>query len=139
VPLIRIDLNDHFSATARRAIADAVHRSVVDVLEIPEGDRFQIISVHATGDVIALDAGLNFDRSTDVVVIQIFTQRGRSTDAKQRLFAEVARQLARLGVHGEDVVIALIENGPDDWSFGFGSAQYVTGELPVPNAQEFTT
>jgi phenylpyruvate tautomerase PptA (4-oxalocrotonate tautomerase family) len=138
MPLVRIDLNGHHSSTARRAIADAIHRGIVNVLEIPEADRFQVISTHAAGDLIALDAGLAFDRSPDVVVIQIFTQRGRSVDTKSRLFAEITRQLAGVGIGGQDVFIGLTENGPEDWSFGFGAAQYVTGELAVPRASVTT-
>lgn len=134
MPLVRIDLNDHHSSAARRGIADSIHRGVVNVLEIPEADRFQIITTHAAGDLIAMDAGLDFDRSPDVVVIQIFTQRGRSADTKSRLFAEIARQLAGFGIRGQDVFIGLNENGPEDWSFGFGASQYMTGELAVPRA-----
>jgi phenylpyruvate tautomerase PptA (4-oxalocrotonate tautomerase family) len=132
MPLVRIDVNDHYDSAARCAIADAIHRAVVNVLEIPEADRFQIITSHAAGDLIALDAGLDFDRSPDVVVIQIFTQRGRSAETKSRLFAEIARLLAGFGIRGQDVFIGLNENGPEDWSFGFGAAQYLTGELAVP-------
>jgi hypothetical protein len=65
-------------------------------------------------------------------MIQIFTQRGRSDDTKQRLYAAINSALAAVGVAGEDVFIGYVENGPQDWSFGFGTAQYLTGELGVP-------
>jgi hypothetical protein len=65
-------------------------------------------------------------------VIQIFTQEGRTQGAKERLFAAVAQNLADAGVPGEDVFIGYVENTAGDWSFGFGRAQYVTGELAVP-------
>jgi hypothetical protein len=65
-------------------------------------------------------------------MIQIFTQEGRSQQAKEGLFAAVAQNLAAAGVPGEDVFIGYVENGAGDWSFGFGRAQYVTGELAVP-------
>ncbi|MGN6869929.1 MAG: tautomerase family protein, partial [Solirubrobacteraceae bacterium] len=67
-----------------------------------------------------------------VVMIQVFTQEGRSQGAKERLFAAVAQNLADAGVPGEDVFIGYVENGAGDWSFGFGRAQYMTGELAVP-------
>jgi hypothetical protein len=44
----------------------------------------------------------------------------------------VAAKLAGLGIAGEDVFIGYVENTAGDWSFGFGRAQYVTGELAVP-------
>lgn len=80
------------------------------------------------------DAGLGFDRSEGVVVIQIFTQEGRSSEAKQELYARIAEKLGQVGIAGEDVFIGYVENTFYDWSFGFGVAQYVTGELGVPKA-----
>jgi Tautomerase enzyme len=132
MPLVRIDVVDHHSPQQLRDIADAVHRAVVDVLGIPERDRFQIITTHRPEEVIALDAGLGFDRSPNVVMIQIFTQGGRSIETKQCLFGAIAEQLATVGIEGPDVFVGIVENGAQDWSFGFGKAQYLTGELAVP-------
>ncbi len=131
MPLVRID---HSSArTNPGQIAAAVHEAIVAVYGIPDRDRFHVITAHPAAAIVAEDAGLGFDR-TDPVVIQIFTQRGRTDDAKQRLYAEIARRLDAVGVAGEDVFIGYVENGPQDWSFGFGRAQYLTGELAVPEA-----
>jgi hypothetical protein len=66
-------------------------------------------------------------------VIQVFTQRGRTDEAKTALYAAIHDALAAVGVASEDVFIGYVENGPQDWSFGFGRAQYVTGELGVPS------
>lgn len=134
MPLIRIDLVKGRSEAQVRAVADAVHAAVVEVLAIPERDRFQIITEHEAGRIVALDAGLGFARSDDTVMIQIFTQTGRSTEAKQRLYAAIAASLAQVGVAGEDVFIGYVENSPADWSFGFGRAQYVEGDLGIPAA-----
>ncbi|GAS95948.1 probable 4-oxalocrotonate tautomerase [Mycolicibacterium canariasense] len=134
MPLVRIDIVDHRTPEQIRAIADAVHRAVVDVLGIPERDRFQIVTTHRPGEIVALDAGLGFDRSPDVVMIHIFTQAGRSDTTKRDLFARIAERLAGVGVDGRDVFVGITENGAQDWSFGFGKAQYLTGELAVPSS-----
>ena len=131
MPLVRIDLEETRSADEAAKIASAIHLAIVDTYGIPERDRFQIINRHGAGSIIAQDAGLGFDR-TSPVMIQIFTQRGRSSDLKQMLYARIAETLAGVGVAGEDVFIGYVENGPEDWSFGFGAAQYTTGELAVP-------
>lgn len=65
-------------------------------------------------------------------MIQIFTQIGRDQTAKTALFDKITSELSRVGVDGADVFIGYVENGARDWSFGFGRAQYVTGELAVP-------
>ncbi|MGW4822985.1 tautomerase family protein [Streptomyces sp. NPDC004227] len=132
MPLVRIDLIRGRRRDELRAIADATHRALVDVLGIPERDRFQLITEHDADHVIALDAGLGFTRTDRLVLIQIFTQAGRTTEVKQRVFQAVADQLGHLGIGGEDVFVSIVENGPQDWSFGFGRAQYTEGALPVP-------
>jgi phenylpyruvate tautomerase PptA (4-oxalocrotonate tautomerase family) len=134
MPLVRIDLVKGRSEDQIRAVADAVHTAVVEVLAIPERDRFQIVTEHEAGRIVALDAGLGFERSDDRVIIQIFTQGGRSTEVKQRLYATIAASLERVGVSGEDVFIGYVENSAADWSFGFGRAQYVEGDLEIPAA-----
>ncbi|KJL24307.1 hypothetical protein RL72_01798 [Microbacterium azadirachtae] len=129
MPLVRIDHTE--SRTNSAEIAAAIHDAIVAVYGIPERDRFQVVTTRPATTIIAEDAGLGFER-TDPVIIQIFTQRGRATVTKQQLYAEIARRLEGVGVAGEDVFIGYVENGPQDWSFGFGRAQYVTGELAVP-------
>ncbi|MEY4424021.1 MAG: hypothetical protein RLZZ258_1124 [Actinomycetota bacterium] len=130
MPLVRIDLLAPRSHEHAREIADAIHRSIVSEYGIPASDRFQILNF--ADEVIAEDAGLGFNRSRDVVMIQIFTQRGRTVEAKQSLYAALAQNLGHIGIEPEDVFIGYFENGPEDWSFGFGRAQYMTGELKIP-------
>lgn len=134
MPLVRIDLVTGRSREQVRSIADAIHTAIVDEYGIPERDRFQIITEHPAQQIIAEDAGLGFDRTEGVVMIQVFTQGGRTDEAKQSLYAAVHDRLVEVGVASEDVFIGYVENGPQDWSFGFGRAQYVTGELGVPSA-----
>ena len=134
MPLVRIDLMTGRTPEQIIAIADAIHEAIVDVYGIPPRDRFQVINELPAGRIIAQDAGLGFERSGGGVMIQIFTQRGRTDDAKQALYARIASGLEAVGVAGEDVFIGYVENGPQDWSFGFGRAQYLTGELGVPDA-----
>lgn len=65
MPLVRIDLIRGRRIDEVRAVADATHRALVDVLDIPERDRFQIITEHDADHIIALDSrpGLGAHRS----------------------------------------------------------------------------
>ncbi|QYF72585.1 tautomerase family protein [Cryobacterium sp. PAMC25264] len=134
MPLVRIDLVEGRDATQIQAIGDALQDTLVQVYELPERDRFQIVTEHPTGRMVALDVGLSFERSEQLVIIQIFTQAGRSDEAKQAFFAALTANLAAVGVAQADVVIGFVENSPADWSFGFGRAQYLTGELKRPGS-----
>ncbi|WP_026534120.1 tautomerase family protein [Arthrobacter sp. H14] len=132
MPLVRIDVNAGRDAVELEAISDRIHAAIVDEYGIPGRDLFHIVSEHPAGQIRAQDAGLGFDRSSGVVMIQIFTQTGRSQESKTGLFTRIADELGEVGIAGEDVFIGYVENSPGDWSFGFGRAQYVTGELGVP-------
>jgi phenylpyruvate tautomerase PptA (4-oxalocrotonate tautomerase family) len=131
MPLVRIDLAEGRAPGAALAIADAVHAALVAACRIPETDRFQVVTERPATTIIAHDAGLGFQRHLPVI-IQIFTQRGRSEETKQRLYAEIAQRLETVGVIGADILISYFENGPTDWSLAFGRAQFMTGELALP-------
>ena len=133
MPLIRIDLLDGREPSQVVQITDAIHKAIVAEYGIPQRDRFQIITEKKSGHIVAEDAGLGFERSSRIIIIiQIFTQRGRSVEAKQHLYAAIASQLLELEIPGEDIFIGYVENGPEDWSFSHGRAQYMTGELSIP-------
>lgn len=133
MPLVRIDVNQGRSPEELTALSRAIHDAILAEYGIPERDYFHILTEHAQGQIVAQDAGLGFERSPGVVMIQIFTQGGRSQASKSSLFGAIAKGLARVGVPGEDVFVGYVENSPGDWSFGFGRSQYVTGELAVPS------
>ncbi|KHL03880.1 tautomerase family protein [Sinomonas humi] len=132
MPLVRIDVNAGRAPEQLSRLSQAIHDAILAEYRIPERDYFHVITEHAPGQIVAQDAGLGFDRSAGVVMVQIFTQGGRSQEAKEGLFAAIAGNLADAGVPGEDVFIGYVENGAGDWSFGFGRAQYMTGELGIP-------
>ena len=132
MPLVRIDVNRGRTPEQLTELSKRIHDAILAEYGIPERDYFHILTEHPVGQIFAQDAGLGFERTSGVVMIQIFTQGGRSQEAKQRLFAAVADKLAEVGIAGEDVFIGYVENTAGDWSFGFGRAQYVTGELAVP-------
>jgi hypothetical protein len=48
---------------------------------------------------------------------------------KQRLYQRITAELSVVGVEPNDVFISYVENTAADWSFGFGKAQFVIGEL----------
>ncbi len=133
MPLVRIDVNQGRTPDQLRGLSQGIHAAIVGEYGIPERDYFHVLTEHPAGQIVAQDAGLGFERTPDVVMIQIFTQAGRSQATKQSLFAAIAEKLAAVGVAGEDVFIGYVENGAGDWSFGFGQAQYITGELGVPS------
>jgi 4-oxalocrotonate tautomerase len=125
VPLVRIDLVAGKPAHYRRTIGDVVYQVMVDTMNVPKNDRFQVISERPAVDLVADRNYLGIDRTDDCVIIQVTLNQGRSLDQKKAFFKAVADGLHdRLKLRREDVVINLVEVAKENWSFGNGVAQY---------------
>ncbi len=128
MPLVRIDVQAGRSPEQVRHIADAVQEVMLAEFAAPPRDRYQIITEHPVGHIIAEDTGLGIERTDGVVVVQIF-QQGRSQQQKVAAYAALAERLAECDVLPGDLIVSVVGNKPEDWSFGHGRAQFLTGEL----------
>jgi phenylpyruvate tautomerase PptA (4-oxalocrotonate tautomerase family) len=129
VPLVRIEVQQGRSNEDLLRLADVVQEVMRDLFAAPPGDRYQVITEHPVGHVIAEDSGLGFRRTEDVVVLQIFSQ-GRSVQQKTAAYEELALRLEKeCGLSPSDLIVSMVENERSDWSFGEGRAQFLTGEL----------
>jgi 4-oxalocrotonate tautomerase len=128
MPLVRIAFREGKSPQYRQAVANEVHRALVEAASVPELDRFQILTEHSSGDLIYDPNYLEIKRTDDIVMIQI-TLNQRTQPVKVALYKAIADRLAKNpGVRPEDVLISLVPVSPEDWSFGNGKAQYVKTE-----------
>ncbi len=126
MPLVRISLRAGRSEADRRAIGDAVHQALVETMEVPPDDRFQIITEHGPDGLIFDPNYLGIARSDGLVMIQVALRSGRTVAMKQALYRRIAELLRdAVGLRPEDAFITLAENELADWSFGRGEAQYV--------------
>ncbi len=125
MPLVRIDLRRGKSPDYRRAIADGVYQAMRETFDVPEEDRFVIITERDSADVIYSANYLGIAHSDNLVIIQITASDTRTVQQKKALFARIAEQLTKNpGVRKEDVFINLVEVKKENWSFGDGIAQY---------------
>ena len=125
MPLTRISLRRGKPAAYRKAILDGVYLAMRETFNVPEDDRFMLISEHDADDFSYGAGYLGIRRSDDLVIIQLTVSNTRTLAQKQALFARIAERLTRdPGVRPEDVFINLVEVKPENWSFGHGVAQY---------------
>lgn len=111
------------------ALLDATHDVVVEVFEVPERDRYQLVQEYQPGRFVLQDTGLGIERTDRVVLLQI-ASRPRGEEAKQSFYRVLAERLQeRCGIASSDLIVTIAENTDADWSFGLGRAQFLTGEL----------
>jgi hypothetical protein len=84
MPFVRIDLRRGKSADYRKTLGDIVYQAMRDVINVPENDKFQVITEHAP-DELNISAGyLGHRYSDDIILIQITLSIGRSVELKKR-------------------------------------------------------
>ncbi|CAH1192288.1 tautomerase family protein [Paenibacillus sp. JJ-223] len=129
MPLLRFDVIEGRSPEEMKKLLDAAHYAMVEAFRVPMRDRYQIVHQHAPHEMIIEDTGLGFERTNQVIVISVVSKE-RTPEQKERLYKLLAERLQQeCGIAPSDVMVSIVENGTGDWSFGFGRAQFLTGEL----------
>ncbi|MDT2658401.1 tautomerase family protein [Enterococcus hulanensis] len=129
MPLMKIDMIKGRNEDEIKEILDISYQVMLETFHAPEGDRYQIVTQHEPLEMQILDTGLGFER-TDQVIVFSLTTRPRTSEEKQNFYSQLVKELEdQLGIKPEDVMINLTVNSDEDWSFGFGRAQFLTGEL----------
>ncbi len=125
MPLVRIDFKQGKAPEYGKQIGEVVHQAMVETLNVPKDDLFQVIAQHAQSEMQFDRDYLGIHRSDDCVFVQITLNGGRTVEMKQRFYKTVADGLhATLQLRREDVLINLVEVTKENWSFGNGEAQY---------------
>lgn len=110
-------------------LLDTAHEAMVRTFKVPQGDRYEILTEHAPSHLKALDTGLGIPRTEKFVLLHVVS-RPRGREAKVAFYENLCADLqAKCGIAPSDVMISFTENGDEDWSFGHGRAQFLTGEL----------
>lgn len=125
MPITRISLRRGKSPQYRKAILDSVYEAMRETFDVPEDDRFMMVTEHDDDGLVFSAHYLGIDRSDDLVIIQLTVSNTRTVDQKKALFRRIAERLAQSpGLRPQDVFINLVEVAKENWSFGHGEAQY---------------
>lgn len=125
MPLVRIDLAKGKSAEHRKAIGEIIYTAMIETINVPADDKFQVITEHAPEDLNFPKSYLGIEYSKDIVFIQVTLNGGRTVEMKKAFYKRIAADLhAQLNIRREDVFINLVEVAKENWSFGNGVAQY---------------
>lgn len=113
-----------FSRERKIAIGNALNRSLVEALNIPEGDRFVIISEHADDELFIDPTFMEMSRTPEAMIITVLLGAHRPLAEKKALMATIAKLLHEAAdVSPEDVFVAIVPVPNENFSFGRGVAQ----------------
>lgn len=125
MPFVHISLRAGKPPAYRQAICDGIYQAMRETFNVPEDDQFMTVSGHEATDFRYGASYLNVARSDNLVYIQITANATRSVEQKKALYQCIARRLGESpGVRAEDVFVNIVEVAPENWSIGYGLAQY---------------
>lgn len=124
MPLLHISLRAGKPAAYRQAIFDGLYRAMRETLNVPEDDQFMTITEHDPAN-FRTGTGYGVARSQDVVYIQITVFDSRTAEQKKALYRRIAELLGENpGIRPEDVFVQVLDAPKENWSVGFGLAQF---------------
>lgn len=129
MPLLYFNVLEGRTDAELKTMLDAAHRAMLAAFKVPERDRYQIVNEYKPSRMVVEDTGLGIPRSDKAVVVQVIS-RPRGKEAKQTFYRLLTEELqASCGIAPSDVMVSVIENTDEDWSFGLGRAQFLEGDL----------
>jgi len=125
MPLTHISLRAGKPDAYRQAIFDSLYRALRETFDVPEDNQFMTIREHDAADFRFGANYLGIERSDDLVFIQITVNNTRTVEQKKALFRRIAELLGESpGIRPEDVFVSIVEVAKENWSLGYGLAQY---------------
>ncbi|HEX9469928.1 MAG TPA: tautomerase family protein [Bradyrhizobium sp.] len=115
MPLVNISLRKGATLARRRAIADSIHQAMMNALEIPADDRFQLVHEHSPENMIQDRTFFGVERSENSVFIQIVINH-RDVSQKKKMCELIVENLGKdPGIRKEDVFIGIVEVPQENW------------------------
>jgi phenylpyruvate tautomerase PptA (4-oxalocrotonate tautomerase family) len=111
MPVVRVSIYKGKSKEHKKAILDGVHEAFVEAFRNPDDDRNQML--------VEFDPE-NFERrpgrTDNFTIVEASIFKGRTPEAKKRLYAGIVSRLAKApGIDGGDVLIVLNEQPLVNW------------------------
>ena len=125
MPLVRIDLSNKHSVSFAKQVGDIVYEVMREQINVPQDDKFQIITRHDQSEFNIPKSYLGIEYSEQIIFIQATISFGSSIELKKNLYKGICAALVqKLQVRPQDVFINLLEVNKENWSFGNGEMQY---------------
>lgn|SRR5699024_6250638 len=129
MPLLKFHMYEGRSEEEVTKILDVTHEAMVESFDVPYRDRYQLVHEHKKYQMIMQDTGLGYERSDDFILIHVIS-RTRTEEQVKAFYTNTAKVLEeQCAIKSTDLMFSISPNNDEDWSFGEGKAQFLTGDL----------
>lgn len=115
MPLVTVHLRRGTSAEYRRLVSEGIHRSLVEVLKIPQDDQFHVFHEVDPDNFVIQPVVFGIRRGERTMFIQLsFNQR--TAEDKNELFRAIVANLDLFAeVPEEDILMVISETAGENW------------------------
>ena len=115
MPMTKVYLRKGSTPEHRRAISDAIHESLVEVLGIPEDDKFHVFHEMDPDNLITAPVAFGLERRPEAVFVQPYFG-SRPDEVLQQLYRTLVQNLTtRAGLESRDVYINVVDSPSANW------------------------
>ncbi|WP_194894807.1 tautomerase family protein [Catenulispora pinisilvae] len=115
MPLINIYLRQGTTPEHRRLVSEALHKSMVEVLKIPQDDQFHVFHEVPAENFVIQPVAFGIRRGERTMFIQ-FAFNQRTPEEKNELFRAVVANLRLYAdVPEEDFLLVIQETARENW------------------------
>jgi 4-oxalocrotonate tautomerase len=116
MPFVTITLTEGRDRNFVKLLSEVIHTAMVETIVFPADVLFHKIHEVKKGQMIYQNEFRNIKRSEDMIFIECTIKTGRTADQKQAMYKRISDDLSsKMGVRGEDIIIVIRENQPEDW------------------------
>lgn len=115
MPMAKVYLRTGSSPEHRRAISEAIHRSLVEVLGIPDDDRFHLFHELDDDNMITAPVSFGLPRRREAICVQFYFQQ-RPAEVLEELYAALVAHLGELTeLESRDVFVNVVPAPSMNW------------------------
>ena len=117
MPMIQVDLRRETFQEKGPAISKAIHEGLIEGLDMPADDLFQVFRPHDEGELVFSPDYDGADRR-ELVLIRITMVHMFPAGVRQHMYQVMVRKLEAAGLRHDDILISVVEVGYEDWYSG---------------------
>ena len=115
MPMTKIYMRKGGTPEHKLAISDSIHQALVDVIGIPDDDKYHVFHELDPENLISAPVAFGLERRDEAIFIQCYFGK-RPEDQLRKLYrALVANLTEGAGLEGRDIYINIVESPSANW------------------------
>ena len=117
MPTVQVDLRRELFQERGTAISQAIHEGLMEGLDMPADDLFQVFRPHDDGELV-FSPDFGGAERRDLVMLRVTMVHMFPADTKNAMYTALVKHLETAGLRRDDLLISVVEVGFEDWYAG---------------------